>query len=153
MRVESWVTVSLKLTGLYREQSFLLLLSILLCAPSSPSLAQPCNSVPVAIDDEAFHEGELMVIDVLANDMEPDGEALTVTVLSTTCGGMVSEDFGLVSLEPSAPTSEECTIAYQIADTQGASAVATISVRDTGLLFKDDFESGDTSAWEEVATR
>ena len=118
---------------------------------TTPATAQICNASPVAVDDEVIHEGVPMVIDVLANDVEPDGEALSVSVLSTTCGGTVSEDFGLVSLVPPAPTSEECTIAYRIEDTQGETDDATIFVRSSGLVFKDDFESGDTSAWGEVA--
>ncbi len=105
--------------------------------------------MPLAVDDEAFHSAELMLIDVLANDVEPDGEALTVIIGSTTCDGTVSEDFGLVSLDPSIPRSEDCQIAYQLEDEQGNTASATIFVRSAGVVFKDGFESGDTSAWVE----
>lgn len=112
-----------------------------------PAAGAQCNSAPVAVDDEVFHEGVAMVIDVLANDLEPDGEALTVTSVSTTCAGTVSEDFALVSLVPAAPSSEECQISYQVEDERGATASATVAVRSAGVIFQDGFESGDTSAW------
>ncbi len=36
-----------------------------------------CNTSPTAVDDVALHIGEILIVDVLANDLEPDGEALT----------------------------------------------------------------------------
>ncbi len=134
-------------TGTHQKRRILLLLPVLWCTLSVPSIAQDCNSAPVATDDETFHQGEMMVIDVLANDLEPDGEALTVTSVTTDCAGTLSEDFGLVTLLPPVAVSEECTIDYDIEDEQGNQASATIFVRFTGLLFEDGFESGDTSAW------
>lgn len=109
--------------------------------------AQPCNAPPVAVDDEAFHQGLVLVVDVLANDFEPDGEALSISAASTTCAGTLSEDLGLLSLLPAAPVSEDCTISYQIRDERGAVAGATVQVRDADVLFHDGFESGDTGRW------
>ncbi len=124
------------------------LLLILCFAFRAPAEAQTCNSAPVASNDQAFHEGGLVLIDVLANDVEPDGEAMTVTTGTTTCAGAVSEDFGLVSLQPVAPGGpEDCTIDYQVLDEQGNPAGATVYVRSSALIFQDGFESGDTSAW------
>ncbi len=40
----------------------------------------------------------LFVVDVLADDIEPDGEALSIASLSTTCAGIANEDFGLVTM-------------------------------------------------------
>ncbi len=112
-----------------RTWPFLVLFSFVVCAPLA---AQTCNSAPLAIDDQAFHEGVLVLIDVLANDVEPDGEAMTVATGATTCAGTVSEDFGLVSLQPVAPAErEDCTIDYQVFDEQGASASATVFVHST----------------------
>lgn len=121
--------------------------ALLWLAVPSNLLAQPCNTAPAAFDDTVAHNGRVIVVDVLANDVESDGEALTIAALSTTCSGSLSEDFGLVTLQPPTPVSEECTISYTIADERGGSASATVQVHFSGLLFMDSFESGDTSAW------
>ncbi len=134
-------------TGKDPKRRTLLLLPVLWCALSAPAVAQECGTAPVAVDDEVFHQAKLMVIDVLANDLEPDGEALTVTSVTTACAGTLGEDFGLVSLLPPVGVSEECTIDYDIEDEQGTSASATVFVHFAGLLFEDGFESGDTGAW------
>ncbi len=124
------------------------LLLILCLTFRAPAEAQTCNSAPVAIDDQASHEGGLVLIDVLANDVEPDGEAMTVITGATTCAGAVGEDLGLVSLQPVGPGErEDCMIDYQVLDEQGNSASATVYVSPSALIFQDGFESGDTSAW------
>ena len=117
-----------------------------------PSWAQ-CNTAPQAIDDNALHLGDPIAVDVLANDLEPDGEALTVTSVATTCNGTVSEDFGVVTMVPSSVIAEQCTISYDVADERGGSSSATVFVASSGLLFKDGFETGDVSAWDEGALR
>ena len=91
------------------------------------------------------------MVDVLANDSDPDGEDLEVLGLSTTCGGTVSEDFGLVTLALSVSgLAQDCTITYQVRDESGGSATGTVTIRDaTGFIFADGFESGDTSQWTE----
>ncbi len=144
MRNESRTTGWPLRTRGHRERKILLILWLAL---STPLAAQTCDSAPVAVDDEVYHDGLLLVIDVLANDDEPDGEALTVTSVSTTCDGTVNEAFGLVSLAPTTPTPEACTIAYQIEDEQANQANATVFVHLPDLVFQDGFESGDTSAW------
>ncbi len=146
MRNDTCVSGSPGSAGSFRDK-VLLLLTILWCALSASAAAQTCNSPPVAADDEAFHEGELMLIDVLANDHEPDGEALAVTSVTSDCGGTLSHDLGLISLLPPAAVSQDCTIDYDVEDEQGNPASATVFVRFTGLVFEDGFESGDTSAW------
>ena len=120
---------------------------LLLFVLAAPAAAQPCNTTPVALDDEAAYIGGPVVVDVLANDSEPDGEALTVGSLSTTCPGTVSEDLGLVTLFVSGEMPEECMISYEITDERGASATASVTVEDNTEIFSDGFESGDTSLW------
>ena len=124
----------------------LLLLAMYLGSWSEAAVAQ-CNSAPVAVDDVTFHEAAVMAIDVLANDVEPDGEALTIVDVTTDCSGTVSTDLGLVVLEPMPPSSQACLITYEVTDEQGNTASATVDVRLTNALFRDGFESGDTSAW------
>ena len=115
-----------------------------ICIPSSAGI---CNSDPVAVADEATYLGSpTVIVDVLANDSEPDGEALTVGSLSTTCAGSLAEGFGLVTLTVTGPFSD-CTISYQITDESGNSASGTVTVRDGTTIFLDGFESGDLSRW------
>ena len=134
--------------GIDRASRILPFSVILFGLLSAPVLAQ-CNASPIAVDDQAFHEGQLIVVDVLANDVEPDGEALTVVSVATTCAGTLSEGFGLISLQPPTPVAEDCTIDYQVEDENGNPASATVTVISTGLLFEDGFETGDTSGWPE----
>ncbi len=130
---------------------FLLSLIWLLAVLGPPAAAQ-CNLDPVANDDTLrYFGGSAVVIDVLANDLEPDGEVLTVGNLSTTCAGTVSEDFGLVTLTL-ASFSEECSIQYRITDESGRFDTATVTVADGTRIFLDDFESGDPSRWPIVDT-
>ncbi len=134
-----------------RPLRFGLVVLALALATASAVSAQPCNTAPQAVDDTALHLGDPIVVDVLANDIEPDGEALSVSSLSTTCAGTASEDFGLVTMVPASQVAEACTIAYQVSDERGATSSATVVVTSSGALFKDSFESGNTSAWAEVA--
>jgi len=54
---------------------WLLPLLILLAVPAASHAR--CNTSSTAVDDVALHIGEILIVDVLANDLEPDGEALT----------------------------------------------------------------------------
>lgn len=110
------------------------------------------NNNPIASDDRARHNGEVVIIDVLANDTEPDGEAMTVTLTSDTCDGVVTTDFGLVILQPQSPASEQCTIAYNVRDERGSTSAAQVTIESGGVIFKDGFESGDKNAWSEEET-
>ena len=112
------------------------------------SFAQPCNSPPVAQNDFVEHFGGPVVVDVLANDVDPDGEALAVTSLSTTCNGTVSEALGLVTMTPTVTGPENCAVSYRATDGRGSSsATATVSISIADAIFADGFESGGTSRW------
>ena len=127
----------------------LALLLLLFFARSDFAEGQPCNSPPLAQNDLAEHFGGPVVVDVLANDTEPDGEALTVTGLSTTCNGTVAADLGLVTMTPTVPGVENCTISYRARDERGlTSATATVSITISAAIFADGFETGDSSRWE-----
>ncbi len=74
-------------------------LLLLTCLATAPLLAQ-CDNNPIAIDDEVLLAATPVLIDVLANDQEPDGEALSLTVLSTTCPLTFEVLFDVVRLTP-----------------------------------------------------
>ncbi|MEM7583636.1 MAG: Ig-like domain-containing protein [Acidobacteriota bacterium] len=115
------------------------------------SLAQ-CNSDPIAAVDEVLHTGDPLVVDVLANDREPDGELLQViSIEQETCDEAdVTAVFDTVRFIPTGKSSETCTITYRIQDESDRTADGTVNVISTGLLFKDGFETGDSSRWDDV---
>ncbi len=126
-----------------------LLLLLLIC----PAAAAQCNADPVAAADAVVYTGgSIVVVDVLANDIEPDGEALTLDNLSTTCTGTVSEDLGLVTLTVTG-FSGDCAIGYRITDESGGTDTATVTVSGATEIFADGFETGDTSRWASAAGR
>ena len=130
-----------------RRAIFILGFSLIVGSGSVAS-GQACNTPPAAVDDEADFFGGPVVVDVLANDSDADGEALEVFGLTTTCGAPVREDFGVVTLDLNASgLKSKCTIGYQVRDERGATAAGTVTVRDATEIFSDGFESGDLANW------
>ncbi len=125
-----------------------LLVALALFAPSV-GYAQ-CNSAPSATNDEIFHTGDPLIIHVLANDSDLDGDDLAVTVTDEDCSGDVTESFGTVMLTPDIDSSESCVITYKIDDGREGTDTAVVNIHSTGLLFKDSFETGDTTRWDDV---
>ena len=118
-------------------------------------LAAQCNAPPVAVADAASTaDNQTLLIDVLANDSDPDGDPLGVDIESSTCAGTVAAGaFGLLAYEPdpvAAPVT--CEIGYRAHDgtTSSPIAVVAVTVRASGMIFADGFESGDLSAWDEA---
>ncbi len=130
---------------LLRLSGFLVLTAL---ATSGPGFAQ-CNNSPIAKDDVINHTADPIIIHVLANDEDLDGDALTVTVTGEDCSGEVTTNFGTVLLTPNIVSSESCTIDYDIVDGRGGMDSGVVTVRTTGLLFKDGFETGDITRWSD----
>jgi hypothetical protein len=92
------------------------------------------NDVPVAgADTAATQEDTAVVIDVLANDTDGDGEALTVqTVAGATLGTVTIEasgvDAGRVRYVPHANAVGTDTFSYSIVDARSGTASATVTV-------------------------
>ena len=106
-----------------------------------------CNTAPTAVDDTAYAYDQSIVIDVLANDVDAEGQALGVAVTSETCPGPVSVAFDLVSYTPSTPLAQDCQIHYRVTDDEGMSATAKVTVSMITEIFTDGFETGDAAAW------
>jgi len=123
---------------------------------SVPAEAQPCNTTPTATADEASTiDNRSLIVDVLANDSDPDGDPLSVTVLGEDCPGTVAADSEeTLTYQPSSVSGlVTCSVSYRVADGEGgtANAVASITVEPfEPLIFADGFESGDLSAWSSV---
>jgi hypothetical protein len=93
----------------------------------------PVPDFPVAADDVAavLEDSEDNLIDVTANDSDPDGDTLTVTLASATNGSATPSN-GSVNYTPNANFSGADTISYTISDGTGRTDTATVAVTVTG---------------------
>lgn len=91
----------------------------------------PTNRAPVATNDFAvMSEDQSLTIDVLANDQDPDGDAIHVVGVSTPTSGQLSiaaNDDG-ITFTPAPNAVDAQSFTYTIADTAGHTAQATVSV-------------------------
>lgn len=89
----------------------------------------PVNSAPLARDDQARTEADTAVrIAVLANDQDPDGDALSISSLSGVNGQAVINADGTLTFTPAAGFSGTEQFVYTISDGRGGSDSATVSV-------------------------
>jgi hypothetical protein len=89
------------------------------------------DDIPVATNDEAAtDEGMVVDIAVLANDRDPDGDAVRVVgVTQAANGSIVVNGDDTVRYQPAVGFTGPDGFAYTIADPSGATATATVSVR------------------------
>jgi VCBS repeat-containing protein len=102
------------------------------------------NDGPVANPDAAVTvERTAVVINVLANDTDPEGQSLKVTEVTSGASGAVTLNGGLtVTYLPVAGFTGQDTFTYTVSD-GNASAVGTVTVTvNPNLIFADTFESG-----------
>ena len=90
----------------------------------------PVQDGPRPVDDHAATTvGTPVTIDVLRNDEEPDGEALTITHVSAGGDGVtVSNGDGTVTYTPNQSFEGTDTFQYTVADPHGAAESATVDV-------------------------
>ena len=94
------------------------------------------NTAPVAVDDTAMtFEDAAVAIDVLANDSDVDGNALTVTAVTQATNGSVAIDIDRtqVSYTPDADFAGPDSFTYTIGDGNGGSATARVDVEVTAV--------------------
>jgi len=127
-----------------------LLLVGVLVAPARDASAI-CSTAPTVVDDSVEAIDEPVLIDVLANDSDAEGEALTVSLGLKNCAGTVTvDDDQLVTFAPSGVVNATCYINYTVTDESGNSANGRITVTgDPSLIFRDGFESGGAARWSE----
>ncbi len=100
-------------------------------APATATIAvAPVNDAPVANDDSAAGgQGQPIVIDLLANDEDVDGDALTIGALATTSDGTVVDNGdGTVTFTSGPDFEGAATFTYTAFDGTVASEAATVSV-------------------------
>ncbi len=105
------------------------LVATLLILVAQPSGAG-CGSIPTAVPDEASALIQPILIDVLANDSEPSGMALTIELQGGgTCSGSVEVEFGVVKFTPASTLLANCTIRYRVRNEENVvSSIATVTV-------------------------
>jgi Ca2+-binding RTX toxin-like protein len=97
---------------------------------SSTTTPPPANHPPVAANDSATTQtGKAVTVNVLANDSDPDGDALTVSVVTGPANGTASVGTnGTITYTPTAGFTGTNTIVYQVSDGHGGTARATLTV-------------------------
>ena len=89
------------------------------------------NSAPTAVDDnDRTNEGEPVIIEVLGNDTDPDGDALSVErIVTQPNNGTASVNAdGTITYTPNADFSGTDTFTYEISDGNGGTDIATVTV-------------------------
>jgi hypothetical protein len=117
--------------------------------PAGPACVPPpggvVNHPPVANDDQAATYGTVaVIIKVLANDTDPDGNTLTVTsVTQPARGGTVTLNAdSTVTFKPAAGFSGVATFTYIVKDGFGGMASAMVSVNVSTLVLALSFDEG-----------
>jgi large repetitive protein len=87
------------------------------------------NPAPIATNDSAStNEDTPVIINVLGNDRDPDGDPLTVTSAQAGNGSVIINADGTLTYTPNAGFNGADTITYEISDGQGGTAVATVRI-------------------------
>ena len=87
------------------------------------------NTAPKANDDSATTDYETaVVIDVLKNDSDADGDALSIKSTTTPSHGSVKVENGKVKYTPESGYSGKDSFEYTISDGNGAEASATVVI-------------------------
>ncbi len=87
------------------------------------------NAAPLAgADNAATSVGRPVTINVLGNDSDPDGDAITLSSVSTPANGRTFIENGRVVYTPNAGFSGTDTFTYVVRDALGATATGTVTV-------------------------
>jgi serine protease len=132
-------------------------------AAAALALLSDTNSAPVATDDTAeTDEDNAVVIDVLSNDSDPDGDPLSVSSVTTAShGSVVINDDDSITYTPEANYIGSDSFTYTISDGNGGtdSAGVTVDVQaaDSAHVHVGDLDAsthvkGKSGQWEVFVT-
>ena len=106
----------------------------------------PVNDAPVAVNDaQSVNEDTALLLPqsaLLANDVDVDGDTLTITLVQGAVNGSVALTGGNVVFTPTANYHGAASFAYTISDGHGATSIASVainvnSVNDTPVANND----------------
>ncbi|MEM6487702.1 MAG: Ig-like domain-containing protein [Pseudomonadota bacterium] len=99
-------------------------------APPPPPQPQPQNTAPVVEDDTAaVTAGETVMVDVLANDSDADGDTLTLSLVTVGDGlDVTMQEGGMLEVSTEAAYAGTTTVTYAVDDGNGGTAEGTLSV-------------------------
>ena len=87
------------------------------------------NSPPLAVDDFATTSvGRSVAVNVISNDIDPDGDPLRITEVAAPAQGTVTNDGTTIVYTPNADFVGTDSFNYTIADDQGGTAAATLTI-------------------------
>ncbi len=93
------------------------------------TITAPVNRPPVAVNDNAATAVSTPVlIDVLANDSDPDGDPLTIISVTQPANGAATITNGEINYQPQRGFTGTVTFQYTISDGRGGTATATVTV-------------------------
>ncbi|NQU19718.1 MAG: tandem-95 repeat protein [Candidatus Nealsonbacteria bacterium] len=102
----------------------------------------PVADPPVAVDDVASTTVDTsVVIDVLANDYDPDGDDISVISVTNGSGGTVVHDDGSVTYTPNEGFIGPDTFTYTISDGYGGEAIGYVNVEVNAIPSTMEFTS------------
>jgi len=113
----------------------------------------PANRPPVAANDAATTQQETsVVVSVLANDSDPDGDSLSVAAIGTPGHGTAAVEGSSVRYTPAAGYAGSDSFDYTVSDGHGHEATATVNVTvnappSVHVGDIDAFPSRNTSNW------
>ncbi|HAC66256.1 MAG TPA: RTX toxin [Cyanothece sp. UBA12306] len=106
------------------------------------------NSIPIAVNDTfTTDEDTPIVIDVLANDFDVDGNPLSIALMTQPQDGtVIDNNNGTLTFTPNANFFGETDFSYTVSDGQGALHTATVNltvnpVNDAPVLYPDFFNT------------
>ncbi|MEL6958823.1 MAG: Ig-like domain-containing protein [Pseudomonadota bacterium] len=109
----------------------------------------PVNDDPVAVDDVAItDEDTAVVIPVLDNDSDVDGDDLTVTEATSPDGEVVINPDGTITFTPDENFNGDTTITYTVDDGNGGTDTATVTVT-VNPVNDDPVANDDTATTDE----
>ncbi len=94
-----------------------------------PTTVPPVNQPPVAADDSATTaEDNSIIVDVMANDSDPDGDSLVITGLGSPTNGSAVIDNGRIRYQPYSNYHGPDSVTYVLSDGVNPQVVADLTI-------------------------
>lgn len=110
---------------------FATLIAFVLAASGCDDIPDPSlpNEPPLAMDDSFdILQNEITIVDVLANDVDIDGDPLQIEILQQPVNGTLENSDGLLVYTPSLYYIGSDQFTYQITDLVGHTATASVAI-------------------------